>query len=124
MNTAYASFAEFLKAKREERDVTLRELARKMGVSAAFISDVENGRGSPLKAERLEQVATILNLTNEERSFMYDLAGKQRNAVAPDLPMYIMGKEYVCTALRTARDLNADEADWQKFVDDLKTRKG
>ena len=35
-----------------------------------------------------------------------------------------MGREYVATALRTARDLDADEADWLKFVEELRNRKG
>ena len=40
----YANFGEFLTAKREERDLTLREMARQMGVSAPFLSDVEKNR--------------------------------------------------------------------------------
>lgn len=55
---------------------------------------------------------------------MFDLAGKQRNSVAPDLPDYIMKRDYVAAALRTARDLDADEDDWLKFVEELKQRKG
>lgn len=51
---------------------------------------------------------------------MFDLVGRQRNTVAPDLPDYIMGRDYVAAALRTARDLNAGEAEWLKFVEDLK----
>ena len=55
---------------------------------------------------------------------MYDIVGKQKDGVAPDLPEYIKGKEYVSVALRTARDLGAGEADWHKFVEELKKRKG
>lgn len=41
------TFGEYLTAKREEKDITLRELARKLEVSAPFLSDVEkNRRGS------------------------------------------------------------------------------
>ena len=53
-----------------------------------------------------------------------DLAGKKRNSVAPDLPDYIMEPDYVSAALRTARDLDASEADWLKFVEELRQRKG
>lgn len=55
---------------------------------------------------------------------MLDLAGKKRNAVAPDLPEYIMQRDYVSAALRTARDLDAGEEEWQRFVEELKKRKG
>ena len=120
----YESFGEFLATKREERDLTLREMARQLGVSAPFLSDVEKNRTSPLTKDRLDKVAEILHLTSDERTTMYDLAGRQRNTVAPDLPEYIMGREYVATALRTARDLNAGEAEWMRFVEELKKREG
>lgn len=116
----YENFGEFLAAKREERDLTLREMARKMGVSAPFLSDVEKNRSAPLTKERLDKVAEILNLNADEKVTMFDLVGRQRNTVAPDLPEYIIGRDYVAAALRTARDLNAGEAEWRKFVEDLK----
>jgi len=46
-----------------------------------------------------------------------------RNTVVPDLPEYV-GKDYVSCALRKARDLGAGEAEWLKFVEKLKKRKG
>ena len=55
---------------------------------------------------------------------MLNLAGKKRDSVAPDLPEYIMQHDYVAAALRTARDLDAGEEEWLRFVDELKQRKG
>jgi len=120
----FKNFGAFLTAKREERDLTLREMARQMGVSAPFLSDVEKDRTAPLTKDRLDKVAEILHLDVDERTAMFDLVGRQRKTVAPDLPDYIMGRDYVAAALRTARDLNAGEAEWLKFVEDLKKREG
>ena len=121
---SYANFGELLAALREEHDFTLRELARQLGVSAPFLSDVEKNRSAPLTKDRLDKVAEILHLNTDEKTAMSDLVGRQRNTVAPDLPDYIMGRDYVAAALRTARDLNAGEAEWLKFVEDLKKREG
>ena len=74
--------------------------------------------------EKLTQLAKILELSNEERELMFNLAGKKRNAVAPDLPEYIMERDYVSAALRTARDLDAGEEEWNQFVEELRKRKG
>lgn len=120
----YANFGEFLTSKREEKDFTLRELARKLGVSAPFLSDVEKNRTAPFTKERLDRVAEVLNLTADEKTTMYDIVGKQKNTIAPDLPEYIMPRDYVAVALRTARDLDASEAEWLKFIEDLKRREG
>lgn len=118
------SFGEFLKAKREQQKITMRQLAEKLGVSAPFLSDVEKGRRNSLDIDKLDILKQILSLSEEEYHKMLDLAGKQRNTVAPDLPKYIMDRDYVAAALRTARDIDAGEEEWLRFVEELKNRKG
>ena len=116
------NFGEFIAKKRLERRITLRKMAEMLDCSATFLSDIEKDRRNPLDMERMEKLSQILALSEEERNEMLDLAGRQRNSVAPDLPDYIMNRSYVSAALRTARDLNAGEAEWQKFIDDLEKR--
>lgn len=123
MNT-YANFGEFIAKKRTEKEITLRKMADLLGCSAPFLSDVEKDRRNPFDMDKLEQVAQILGLSPEDNAIMLDLAGKKRNSVAPDLPDYIMQRDYVSAALRTARDLDAGEQEWLQFVEDLKKRKG
>lgn len=120
----YANFGEFINKKRVEKKITLRKMADMLGVSAPFLTDVEKDRRNPFDMEKLTQLAKILNLSKEENAQMLDLAGKKRNAVAPDLPEYIMERDYVSAALRTARDLDAGEEEWNRFVEELRKRKG
>lgn len=124
MNTTYLNFGDFLQKKRTERQITLRKMAELLGFSAPYLTDIEKDRRNPPEMESLEQISKILNLSEDERAVMFDLAGKKRNAVAPDLPEYIIERDYVAAALRTARDLDASEADWLRFVEELKNRKG
>lgn len=49
---------------REEEDLSLRELARKLGVSAAFLSDVELGRRYP-SDRTLARIARVLGTALE-----------------------------------------------------------
>ncbi len=118
------TFGEFLQQKREEKLITLRKMADMLGFSAPFLSDVEKGRRNPPDLPKLEQISGILGLTKEEERFMFDLAGDKRETIAPDLPVYIMGRDYVAAALRTARDLDAGEEEWQQFIRELQERKG
>ncbi|MGM9601096.1 MAG: helix-turn-helix domain-containing protein [Faecousia sp.] len=124
MSTQYQNFGEFLQKKREAKQITLRKMAEMLKMSAPYLSDIEKGRRNPPEMDKLDQIAQILLLSDEERTVMLDLAGKMRNTVAPDLPEYIMERDYVSAALRTARDLDASEADWLRFVEELKQRKG
>ena len=120
----YANFGDFISQKRAGKQITLRKMADMLGVSAPFLTDVEKDRRNPFGLEKLTQLAKILDLSDEERELMYNLAGRKRNAVAPDLPEYIMERDYVSAALRTARDLDAGEEEWKQFVEELKKRKG
>ena len=124
MSTTPVNFGEFLQRKREEKQITLRKMAELLGFSAPFLSDVEKDRRNPPELAKLEQIANILGLSYEEKETMFNLAGKKRDSVAPDLPEYIMSRDYVAAALRTARDLDAGEEEWLRFVEELKQRKG
>ena len=123
MKKTTVTFGEYLKHKRDEKQISLREVARGLGVSAPFLSDVENNRRAPLTEERLADLGNVLNLNEQEKAEMYDIVGRQRGLLAPDLNPYVTDRPYVNAALRTARNLEANEEDWQRFVADLVKRK-
>ncbi|BAK47249.1 predicted transcriptional regulator [Clostridium sp. SY8519] len=118
------TFGEFIRKKRLEQSITLRRMADQLDVSAPFLSDVEKGRRNPLDLDKMNQLADFLHMNSQERDTMYDLAGRDRDTIAPDLPEYIKDRGYVTAALRSLRDLDAGEKEWQEFVDELKRRKG
>jgi transcriptional regulator with XRE-family HTH domain len=123
MQKTKINFGEYLKKKREEKQISLRELARRLKLSAPFLSDVENNRRAPLTEERLATLADVLNLSETEEAEMYDIVGHQKGLLAPDLNPYVNDRPYVNTALRTARNLEADEDDWKMFIAELIKRK-
>ena len=67
----------------------MRKKAELLNVSAPYLSDIEKSRRNPSEMDKLEQISSIPRLNEQERAFMFDLAGKMRNTVAPDLPNYI-----------------------------------
>lgn len=123
MNTN-VSFGRYLTQKREERRITLRNMATMLGVSAPYLSDVEHDRRNPLEMQKLKSAMKILELSEADQEELLDLAGRGRNTVAPDLPEYIMERSYVSSALRRARDMGASEEEWLQFVEQLEKRRG
>lgn len=117
------TFGEYIVAKRLEKDISLRKMAELLDYSAAYWSEVEKGKKNPPSLDKLQQIAKILSLTDEETTQLYDLAMKKRDTIPPDIPAYISENEIIKVALRTARDLGADEEDWKRFINDLKERK-
>lgn len=118
------SFGEFIASKREEKKITLREMARLLKITPPYLSDIEKDRRNSPDKDKLDEIARILTLSDKECSEMYDLAGKKRNSISPDLPEYIMERDYVRAALRKAMDLNVGEDEWKKFIEELEDRKG
>ena len=71
----YSNFGNFINMKRLERKITLREMARRLDCSAAFLSDVEKDRRNPFDMKKLELLSGILVLSEKEKMEMFDLAG-------------------------------------------------
>jgi len=59
------TLGERLRELREEKDWSLRELAKKVGLTAPFLSDVELGRRFP-KEENLREIARVLGISVDE----------------------------------------------------------
>lgn len=116
------SFGSFIREKRLEKELTLRDVATQLGYSASFWSDVENQRRNPPDLDRLNKIVEILLLSEEETEIMYDLAGKAENITPPDLTPYILETQSVRRALRKAKE-KASDADWDSFSHMLDTKK-
>lgn len=114
------TFGKYLHQLRGEKSLTMRRLSERIDLSMAFLSDVENDRRYPPGGEKLRLLIKILDLNEEQREKMYDLAGNARKEVSPDLLDYIMDQAEVRVALRTARDVNLKGDDWLNFAERIK----
>jgi len=114
------AFGNFVDSKRKGRatdggDIKLKDIADAMGKTATYLSDIIKGRRNPPEMEMLEKIAAVLMLDEEEKAEMFDLAGRDRNEVSPDLPEYIMDEKipYARTALRKAKEKNLGDEFWK-----------
>lgn len=119
-------FGAFIAQMRLEKDVKLRPIAEKLGVSVTYLSDIIKGRRNPPDIEGLEALAEVLGLNAKEREQMLDLAGRERNQVSPDLPGYIMDESLpnARTALRKAKDQCLGDDFWQEVNEIIDKRSG
>ncbi len=117
------SFGEFLARKREDLGLTGKEVAQRLAISHAYYNAFELGSRKAPDQKMQDSIAEVLELTNDERLQLYDLAGKTRGLVAVDLPEYINDNPYVRVALRTARDSQASQEQWMQFIAQLENCK-
>ncbi len=118
----YTNIGEFINQKRIEKSITIRKMANMLSISPTFLADIEHDRRNPMDMEKLEELAAVLGLSQDEKDEMYDLAGKKRQEVAPDLKDYVVGNQYISYALRKAKNMGAGEEEWLKMVEDLERR--
>ena len=117
------TFGSFLREKRMARGLTLRGMAAKLDLSPVYLSNIENDRRPAPTRAYLERLEQELHLNKAETEQMLDLAAKsQNNRVSADLPDYIMDREIVRAALRTAREADATDQEWQDFIDRINRR--
>ena len=119
-------FGAFIARKRIEKDVKLKPIAEKMGVSVTYLSDIIKGRRNPPDMDGLEALSNALGLDKEEAEEMLDLAGRDRNQVSPDLPDYIMDESLPSArvALRRAKSQNLGDDFWQEVNHIIDKRDG
>lgn len=94
------SFGDEIKRLREERDLSIREVAEGMGTSATYIHDVERGRRAPFRKDTLKKAFDVFSLDDEEKYILYDLAAKDSDMVAEDVADYIKDNPSVVTFIR------------------------
>ena len=119
-------FGAFIDAKRRGRapdgkDIMLKDIADAMDKTATYLSDIVKGRRNPPEMDLLERIAAVLHLNDEEKAEMFDLAGRDRNEVSPDLPEYIMDEDlpHARTALRKAKEKGMGDDFWKKVYESI-----
>ena len=117
------TFGGFVREKRRACGLTLRGLAAKLELSPVYMSNIENSRRAAPTHEYLDRLAEILQLDKADQERLLDLAAKSKEqCVSADLPEYIMERDIVRAALRTAKEVDATDEEWQAFIDRLTQR--
>lgn len=98
-----SSFGQIIRDRRTEKKISLREFAKKIEVSPAFLSKVERDEFNPPSTEKISLIARYLDLNQDE---LLAHAGK----IAADLPEIIRKQpKEMATFLRTVRHLTSNQ---------------
>lgn len=117
------TFGSYVREKRMARGLSLRGLAAKLEVSPVYMSNMENDRRPAPAKEKLDHLIEILGLCQEDVERLLDLAARSRTRqVSADLPEYIMERDIVRAALRTAKEVDATDEEWQEFINRITQR--
>ena len=110
-------FGEYVKWRRAELNMSVRDLAKALDLTPAYISDIEKGnRMAP--QNHLEQMIEILQVEENEIEFFYDLAGCSHSNW-PEINEYLAKTPNARKAIRLARDNGLSEEEFLSMVENL-----
>jgi transcriptional regulator with XRE-family HTH domain len=103
MRAGSAKFGEFIRRERLAREIGLRKMAERIGVSPTYLSKIERDEFTPPTEEKVRAIAAVLETDPEE---LIALAGR----VPADVTDIIKRQPIEMTALlRTASGLSREE---------------
>lgn len=120
-------FGTFLKEKRLQKGMSLRELADRVGIAHTYLMNIENGVKQPPSDKVLIQLEKALLLDNNNKEFFYELAARikeQNNEsniyTAADIASYLKKNSQAKLLIRKANELGYSNDFWDELLQKLK----
>ena len=113
------TFGQYLRAVRQARGVSVRQMSKAVEKTATYISDIEQGNNRPPEKELLEKIIEQLDLDGytEVRTKLYDLAARERNDVPADIKEDIMNNDLLIRVIRSIKKNPNGEQFWKRLAD-------
>ncbi len=116
-------FGVFLKEKRQQKEISLRELSEKAGISHTYILKIERGNKPPPSDDVLLKLANGLCLDDEASEIFFDLAAKckrindDKNFYLPaDISKYLSNEDNAKSLIRKASKLGNLNEFWNEIL--------
>ena len=110
------SFGDYIKTLRVSRNIGQRELARIIDISPSYLNDIENNNRDAPRKEIIKKLSDILEANLEN---LYDLAGKAKNRIPPDIPEIIKKNKEIPSLLRTIERLGLRDSEIKKIKNEI-----
>ena len=85
-------FGAYIRELRIKQGLGQRELAKKVGIAASYLNDIEKEKRTAPKINIIKKLSVLLNANNDD---LNDLAGISKKSVAPDIGEYRVKLNYI-----------------------------
>lgn len=119
------TFGKCIRARREELGRTVRDVAKAVGMSPIYLSDIERGiRVAPASSKRnyMENLIRELQIQEDELQAFNTMAEATCGRYE-DISTYLSKSPSARFALRLAEDCDYPESEWQEFIDRIQAFK-
>ena len=118
------TFGEYVRKRRIERNLTLRAMAKILGISPVYQSSIESGKRPAPKYELLQKMVEALDLNDVQKAKFYDLASQSATgkSAPQDIVDHINANQQIRDIIRASRDGNLPDMEitrlWNKIKND------
>ena len=119
-------FGVYLTQKRQEKGLTLRELASMVNISHTYLYNIENGFKAPPNDKLLLELADALKLSESAKRIWFDISAKTKQIIdnsnyhiPTDIRMYLSDCEMACEAIKKAKALGVEDEFWNKILKEI-----
>ena len=100
------NFGSFVRELRIKNGFGQRELAKKVGIAASYLNDIEKEKRTAPKELIIERLSSLLKTNIND---LNDLAGISKKSVAPDISGYIKDNPKIIELIRSIKENNLNE---------------
>lgn len=121
-------FGVFLRDKRKQKDISLRELSERVNISHSYLSCIENGKKPPPSNKVLIDIANALTLDTESRRLLFDIAAEVKELqhsdyiLPADISKYIFETDVARSVIREADRQGYSNELWNNILKQLKNK--
>ncbi len=100
------SFGSFIRQIRLDLGIGQRELAKKIGIAASYLNDIEKEKRTAPKSNVIKKLSVTLKVDLND---LNDLAGISKKEVPPDLSEYIENNKKIISLIRSIKNNNLND---------------
>ena len=114
--TIKKGFGTFIRELRIKNELGQRELAKKIGIAASYLNDIEKEKRTAPKQIVIKKLSKFLKININQ---LNDLAGISKGLVAPDIGEYIENNPKIVSLIRSIKENKLDEDQIEKIENSL-----
>ena len=113
-------FGSYIREKRINIGLGQRELAKKIGIAASYLNDIEKNKRSAPKNNIIKKISTILKT---DLDLLNDLAGTSKKTLPPDIIDYLEKNPKIISLIRSAKNNNLKDDEFEKIEETINKSK-
>ena len=111
-NSLNETFGSYIRNLRIKNEIGQRELAKKIGLAASYLNDIEKNKRAAPKNDIIKKLSLILKV---DLDLLNDLAGISKKTLPPDILDYIEKNPEIISLLRSAKNNKLKSAEFEKI---------